>query len=595
MPIVGTAGHVDHGKSTLIQALTGRDPDRLAEEKARGLTIDLGFAWATLPSGTTIGFVDVPGHERFIKNMLAGIEAVNVGLLVVAADEGWMPQSEEHLAVLDLLEVPRLVIALTRTGLADAEMQELALAEVEERVMGTVASTAPIIPVDSISRDGIDALIAALEEAVDATSVPDIGRPRLWVDRSFSIPGAGTVVTGTLVDGSLTLGDEVAVLPAGVTSRIRGIQSHERVVEQAGPGTRTAVNLSGLETAAIARGAMLGRVGDWAPTSRTLVALRTVRSLTAPIRDRGAYHLHIGSGSWPARIRLLEGPELTGSGHAVITTRSPIPITIGDRFILREVGRRAVVGGGRVLEPAPPDRVRATDTGRLEGLLDASPDEQASGLLAGRGVADIATLAAHARGGVPPHAVVGGGLALDPDEAARLTDAAAAAVEEYQSQHPLRPGMPKASLASRLGIQLELLSILLGRTDRLDESGGGVATTGYTVSFDPDQQQEWEAARRRLQAGLAVPTLAELGLPTELVYALVRAGSLVRISSELVYLPDQIDDMVGRLGELPAGFTVAEFRDLYGLTRKYAVPLLEWLDAEGHTIRSGNERTVRHP
>jgi selenocysteine-specific elongation factor len=592
MPIVGTAGHVDHGKSTLIQALTGRDPDRLAEEKERGLTIDLGFAWTTLPSGTTVGFVDVPGHERFIKNMLAGIDAVNVGLLVVAADEGWMPQSEEHLAILDLLEVPRLIIVLTRTALVDEETRELAEAEVIDQVAGTVAENSPIVAVDSLSGDGIDVLVSRLQEAVAATSVPDIGRPRLWVDRSFSISGAGTVVTGTLLDGPLSVGDEVAILPDGPRSRIRSIQSHEQTHDRVEPGTRTALNLTGLETSAVGRGAMLGRADEWEPSRRVLVALRTVRRLAAPLKDRGAYHLHVGSGSWPARIRLLDGSELVGAGHAVITTRQPIALAVGDRFILREVGRQAVVAGGRILEPAPPSRVRSVDTAALEALLDAPPDAQAVGLLASRGAAAITTLSTHTRGGIAPNAIVGGGWALDPEEATRLTNQGVSIVESYQAANPLRSGIPKASLASQLDLELELLGALLARTDRLVEAGSEVATRGFEVELDPSQQAAWEAARTRLLAGLTVPTLGELGLSTELVYAIIRAGLLVRINAELVLLPQQTAEVVAGLRDLSDGFTVADFRDHFGLTRKYAVPLLEWLDGEGHTARHGDGRTV---
>jgi selenocysteine-specific elongation factor len=593
MPIVGTAGHVDHGKSTLIEALTGRDPDRLAEEKERGLTIDLGFAWTTLPSGMSIGFVDVPGHERFIKNMLAGIDAVNVGLLVVAADEGWMPQSEEHLAVLDLLEIPRLVIALTRTGLADDETREIAKAEIEVQVAGTVAEGAPIVAVDSISGHGIDNLVSELETALESVTVPDIGRPRLWVDRSFSIRGAGTVVTGTLLDGELALGDEVEVLPARETSRIRGIQSHEEAHQEARPGTRTALNLSGIDTGATARGSMVGRAGDWATTSRFLGSLRAVRNLPDPLRDRGAYHLHVGSGSWPARIRLLGDPELAGTGHAVITTSDPIPLTIGDRFILREVGRRAVVAGGRVIEPAPPGRIRSVNLAHLEGLLGQEPEVQAAGLLAARGRATADTLSAHSRGGVPPEAIRAGGLMVDPAEGERLTDLAIAAVENYQAEHPLRPGMPKASLASRMGIELDLVTVLVDMTGALIETGTDIATTGFTVNLDSGQEAAWQAARTRLQAGLAVPGVGDLGLSTELIYALIRAGELVKISNDLVYLPVQVDEMVGGLAGLGNEFTVAEFRDHFKLTRKYAVPLLEWLDREGHTARRGDTRTLR--
>ena len=525
--------------------------------------------------------------------MLAGIDAVNVGLLVVAADEGWMPQSEEHLAILDLLELPQLVIALTRTSLADEETVELARSEVEDQVAGTVASGAPIVEVDSISGRGLDDLIAALEVAIAATSVFDGGRPRLWVDRSFSIAGAGTVVTGTLLDGPLQVGDELAVLPNFGRARIRGIQSHEESQEQVEPGTRTALNLSGLATTDVPRGAMLGRPGDWAPTVRSLAALRTVRNLTAPLKDRGAYHLHVGSGSWPARIRLLDGPELTGAGHAILTTEHAIPLKMGDRFILREVGRRSVVAGGRILEPRPPTRIRSIDLDPLAAALNASPDDQAATLLAARGTASVDELSAHSGGGQARAALIGGHLVIDQAVAKRLIDRAVEAVETYQEANPLRPGMPKASLVSSLSIELELLNVLLPETDRLTGEGTNVATSGFAVELDPADERAWESARERLEAGLAVPSLRDLGLSTELVYALVRQGALVRVNSDLGYLPDQIAAIVTGLTELPAGFTVANFRGHFELTRKYAVPLLEWLDSEGHTVRSGDGRIAK--
>jgi selenocysteine-specific elongation factor len=455
-----------------------------------------------------------------------------------------------------------------------------------------VGADAPIVVLDSITGAGLEDLVTVLERAVDASTVPDRGRPRMWVDRSFIIAGAGIVVTGTLLDGPVAVGDELAVFPGGNTARVRGIHSHEQPRDRVAPGSRAALNLSGLETNTLTRGAMLGRPGEWVPTRRMLVSLRTVRSLAAPIKDRGAYHLHVGSGSWPARLRLLDGADLTGAGHAVITTGEAIPLAMGDRFILREVGRRAVVAGGRILEPMPPERIRSVDRARLDRLVDAAPDEQAAALLASRGSSPVAVLSAHSRGGTAVGAPVGAGIVVDPAEAARLSQEAVAGVEEYQSANPLRPGMPTASLASRLGIGRELLAVLLAHTDGLAESGATVATTGFAVQLDPRQEQAWEAARARLAAGLAVPALGELGLPTELVYALVRAGSLVRISQDLVYLPDQVERIVTGLAELPPGFTVAQFRDHFGLTRKYAVPLLEWLDAEGHTVRNGNGRTA---
>ncbi|MFZ0012617.1 MAG: selenocysteine-specific translation elongation factor, partial [Acidimicrobiia bacterium] len=262
MPVVGTAGHVDHGKSTLIQRITGRNPDRWVEERERGLTIDLGFAWAILPDGPEVSFVDVPGHERFLKNMLAGIEAIDVALFVVAADEGWMPQSEEHLAVLDLLGVSRGVVAVTKADAVDEDLLELAMAEVGERLEGTSLSSAPIVAVSGRTGDGVPRLLGELVAQLPAKPF-DEGRPRLWVDRSFPVAGAGTIVTGTLLDGSLSVDDTVVIAPAGSTARIRGIQSHEKTHDSVGPARRVALNLGGIDHHDIRRGDMLGLPGQW--------------------------------------------------------------------------------------------------------------------------------------------------------------------------------------------------------------------------------------------------------------------------------------------------------------------------------------------
>jgi selenocysteine-specific elongation factor len=259
MPVVGTAGHVDHGKSTLVRALTGRDPDRWTEEKERGLTIDLGFAWTTLPSGIEAGFIDVPGHERFIKNMLAGVDAITVALFVVAADEGWMPQSEEHLSILDLLGVDRGIVALTRADLVDEDTLELVTLEIDDRMASTSLHNSPIIPTAAPEGRGIEELRTALDTALGQSSIVDLGRPRMWVDRSFTISGAGTVVTGTLIDGALAVDDEVTLFPAGSTGRIRSLQSHEQAVDRAEPGNRAALNIVGIERDEVDRGSMLGR------------------------------------------------------------------------------------------------------------------------------------------------------------------------------------------------------------------------------------------------------------------------------------------------------------------------------------------------
>jgi selenocysteine-specific elongation factor len=339
MPVIGTAGHVDHGKSTLIEALTGRDPDRWDEEKERGLTIDLGFAWTTLGDGTEVGFVDVPGHERFIKNMLAGIDAIDVALFVVAADEGWMPQSEEHLAVLDLLGISKGVIALTRADIVDTDTADLAELEVQDRVAGTVLENAPIIRTGAPAGLGVSEIRDALAEALEGIPARSGNRPRLWIDRAFTIGGAGTVVTGTLVGGPVEVGDQLVVWPGEDRVRIRTIQSHETGHERLDPGRRAALNLAGTTRDRVPRGAMLGRPADWEPTTRFLADLRAIRDLTEPLRDRGAYQLHVGSSAVPARLRLVEGPSLETTGVAAIEAQRAIPLRVGDRFILREVGR----------------------------------------------------------------------------------------------------------------------------------------------------------------------------------------------------------------------------------------------------------------
>lgn len=595
MPVIGTAGHVDHGKSTLVAALTGRDPDRWREEKERGLTIDLGFAWTRLGRGE-VSFVDVPGHERFIKNMLAGTEGFDAALLAVAADEGWMPQSEEHLAVLEALNVSRGVIALTKADRVDDDLAELAALEVSERLAGTALDGAAIVPVSAVTGEGMGRLREELAQVADACPVRDEGRPRLWVDRSFTVAGTGTVVTGTLVGGGLTVGDPVEVHPGGWKSRIRSLQSHETERRTALPGSRTAVGLAGAERERTERGAMLGRPGDWVPSRRLLALLRRARYLDRPLTGRGAYQMHLGSGTWT--IRLLPVAETAaepGEQLAVLELDRPAPVRMGDRFVVRDSGRRLIAGGGRVLEPMAPSQAKV-GTGlavRLRGALDGSPGQRADALLEGRGMEKSRVLAAHSGGGRPTGGLAAGETFWAGERAARLTEQARQAVASYHRDNPLRPGIPKASLASRLGVEAEALAALLSWEPALEERGSAVAEAGFAPAFREGENAEWERIRRELrEAGLQAPRVAELRADPELVHILVREGRLVRISDQLVYLPEQIEELWARLGELPERFTVAAFRDAMGLTRKYAVPLLEWLDGSGATVRRGDERSL---
>ena len=584
MPLIGTAGHVDHGKSTLIQRITGRDPDRWEEEKRRGLTIDLGFAWATLPDGTEVSFVDVPGHERYLKNMLAGIEAIDAALFVVAADEGWMPQSEEHLAVLDLLGVEHGVAAITKSDAVDGDLLELARAEVAEKLGGTSLARAPILTVSGTTGEGVDSLLVALSEQLPEAEPPD-GRPRLWVDRSFTIPGAGTVVTGSLLGSALSVGDNVDVLPDGPRARIRGLQSHERSLESVQPGRRVAVNLAGVDHDAIDRGDMIGMAGQWDTTTRFAVSLRTARFVDG-IDQRGAYQLHIGSSAHPVELVAL------GEGAAVMQVAHGLPLTVGDRFIVRDTGRQLVVGGGWVVDPAPGRSRRALQA--VAGVESAEdPDRVATRLLAGRRLDRLSRLTAHSGGGRPQGAVIIGDLAVESGKMDELESAAVSLVEAEHRRHPLRPGLPMATLAARLRIDAELVEALVERAKRLDRRGPDVALADHQPVLSAKQEAAWVEARERLLPSLAVPGPDELGVDPDVIHLKIRMGELIRISDDLLYLPSQIEDLLSHMSELGEDFTVAEFRDAAGLSRKYAVPILEWADKEGLTFRRGDTRSLR--
>ena len=592
MPIVGTAGHVDHGKSTLIRALTGRDPDRWAEEKERGLTIDLGFAWTDLGDGTEVGFVDVPGHERFIKNMLAGVGALDVALFVVSSEEGWMPQSEEHMAVLDLLDVSHGVIALTRIDVADPEIVELAEIEIAEQIAGTALAEWPIVPVSAVTGMGMDQLTVALAAALAEAGPPaDLDRPRLWVDRGFVISGAGVVVTGTLVGGSIAVDDHLTVFPGGAAVRVRGLQSHEQKRMELGPGSRAAINLSGIDRDQVPRGVALAPAGALVVGRRLLVTLRPVRGLDDLPSERAAYHLHIGTATVPARLQIIDGAMHPAT--ALLHLDAPVPVTMGDRFILRDTGRRSVVGGGRVLDPSPSRRPSSAEAALLVQAIAGSADERAAALVAVHGRIDREDLRAASGGGKPRNVVGAGSTVISAQKASAMVADLERITARFQTQHPLRPGIPKAELASQAGADPAEIETLVALADQLVDDGASVRTHDFGVSLTAEQVEAWNQAKASLAASLAVPRASQLGLTTELVHALVRGGDLVRIDPDLVYLPDQIAQITDRLPELAEGFTVADFRDAFGLTRRQAVPLLEWLDGAGWTTRRGDGRVVR--
>lgn len=584
MPLIGTAGHVDHGKSTLVEALTGRDPDRWAEEKRRGLTIDLGFAWTTLGSAGEVSFVDVPGHERFLKNMLAGIEAIDVALFVVAADEGWKPQSEEHLAVLDLLGIGSGVVALTKVDAVDLETAALVTLDIAERLERTTLESAEVIPVSAHTGQGLDDLREALATLAGEVTA-DGDRPRLWIDRSFSVAGSGTVVTGTLTEGPLRVADEIELLPAKRQGRVRGLQSHETVIERAMPGTRVAVNLAGIERSDAVRGAMLGLPGQWDLSARFTASVRTARYVDQ-LTPKGAFQVHLGSGAHPAVINRIE------DGLALLQLSDPLPIRTGDRFIVRESGRRQVVAGGVVLDPSPGRLGRAM---KSAGLIDpkAGRDDIAGTLLEIRGVEDVDRLAAHSGGGLPHDAIIVGGVAVTQARFDGLRADAERLVAEHHENHPLRHGMPLATLATGLGTTSDLVSRMVEESSDLERIGPVVTSTRHRPSLDSEAEGAWARAEGILRQGLAVPSANDLGIDRELLHRMVRDGRVVRVSDDLVYLPEQIDQIKRHLVAMDSPFTVARFRDQSGLSRKYVVPILEWADREGLTIRQGDERRLR--
>jgi selenocysteine-specific elongation factor len=503
-----------------------------------------------------------------------------VVLFVVAADEGWMPQSEEHLAVVDLLDIDRGVVALTKTDRITADLLDLATAEVVEHLAGTGLEGAPIVPVSAVEGRGLGDIESALDRLLPEPRPGD--DPRVWVDRRFTIEGTGTVVTGTLTGGPLSRGAELVVMPGGGTVRIRGLESHEAPMERVESGRRVAINLAGAPDD-LGRGHMLGVPDRWRVTSRFTARLRPARYVEE-VTERGAYHLHVGSAATPVRIRPA------GDGYLVVSDLA-LPLRHGDRFVLRDTGRRAVVAGGVVLDPDPPLRGPAL---RRSGSMAFAPSstEAARALLDMRGSDDVNRLRAHTGASTDPGVVVGT-TAITTDSLTRLARRLVDEVDRFHHETPLRPGIPSATLASRLAVTLDLVDHVVRTADELEVAQGVVRRRGRAVSLSPADQEAWDRGRKTLEeAGLLAPRVGDLPLSTELVHQLVRSGALVRISSDLVYLPETVERLRSIVAGMPDGFTVAQFRDAAGLTRKYAVPILEWSDAQSLTVRRGD---LRHP
>ncbi len=614
MFVVGTAGHVDHGKSTLVRALTGIDPDRLREEQERGMTIELGFAWLTLPSGREISIVDVPGHVRFVRHMLAGIGAVDLALLVIAADEGVMPQTREHLAILDLLEVRRAIVVLTKCDIVDEDWTALVEEDVREALEGTALEGVPTVRVSAVTGEGLDLLRTAIDDALEGAPAPrDIGRPRLGIDRVFTMTGFGTVVTGTLLDGRLRTGDTVEVVPGGRPLRVRGLQSHRREVDEALPGTRVAVNLAGVSTEDLARGQALAAPGRL-EAARSFDA--RVRALSGEsMRHNQRVTVHLAAAEASARLRLFGADEVAdgGEGWAQVVLAGPLAAAPGDLFVIR-LGDRTL-GGGRVVEVNAP-RHRRTDPAVIERLASRALGTPESRLLAALARIEPCTQAALERaaalavdearrsldtliedgtvrrlGSPAGEAVLVSGVTF-----ARYEETARGALAGYHAAHPLRFAMPREELRGALGLpQREFAAVLGGLAPGIEAKGEGVVEAGWEPRPSPQERAAIEAAADALAAGGLQPERVPLE-PSIATY-LVDARRVVDCGDGVLLHADAFESARKRIAEAMTSsatpLTLAETRDLLGVSRRNAQAILEALDRQGVTMRAGEGRTLR--
>ncbi|HLW17048.1 MAG TPA: selenocysteine-specific translation elongation factor [Actinomycetota bacterium] len=607
MRVVSTAGHVDHGKSTLIERLSGIDPDRLAEEKARGLTIDLGFAWLTTPEGHELGIVDVPGHERFIHNMLAGVGSVDATIFVVAANEGWKPQSEEHLAILDLLGARNAVVALTKADLVDKVTLQGRTHQISKRLTGTSLAGSEVVAVSAAAGTGIDKLLAAIDRMLARAGEPlDTGRPRVFLDRSFSVKGAGTVVTGTLTGGSLRTDDAVVVLPAGHATRIRGIQTHKQVRDSARPVSRVALNLSGLERAQLARGDALVVPGQWQPTTQLDVKLRVVRALDHALSNKSVFKAYIGSAEVEARLAFYDARDVPAGGEAFARLSLQEPVVAGplDRIIVRDVARGTTVAGGTILDAHPPTLrgpARESRAEQLRARATASPEEIAGLCVLERGVVPRADLIWMAGTDAAPTGTVSlRTIEVAPKTYEELTAAIVKAITEHHEHHPLVRGMPVADVRDAIGlVNARLFTELLESMSLLVVAEGSLLRlASHAVTLSLEEETARDVLLEQINgSGFSPPSLTSLidQHGDALVRALMDSGVLVKIGDNFILSATQLERAKQLIAEGAARegpLTAARIKELLETSRKFAIPLLEYLDAAGFTRRRGDLREL---
>ena len=629
--VVGTAGHIDHGKTSLVRALTGIDTDRLPEEKARGITIDLGFAFLEEPDGLTIEIVDVPGHERFVKNMLAGVGGIDLAMLVIAADEGVMPQTREHFAICSLLHIKAGLVVLTKTDLVEPDWLELVRDDVATLVHGTFLDGAPVVAASSKTGQGLDTLRATLASL--ARTVPDRGTdqlPRLPIDRVFTVKGFGTVVTGTLTTGRLRAEDRVEVYPKGTQAKIRGLQTHGRPVDEARAGQRTAINVQGLERAAIDRGDLIGLPGTLVSSVLVDGTFELLEDAARPVKTRDRVRFHAGTSEIMARVLLVDRTELAPGDTAFARFRLEAPLVAlpGDRFVVRSYSPVLTIGGGTLLDVAPPRFKRKAPAlvAHLALLEKGAPEEVLEEHVRNAGTAGMRTTALSGRVPFGPaqlrevlgRLVAGGRLVavdrewyLHPESVERVRGLIVAALGDFHRQQPLRPGMSREELRSRAGgVEervfvhvfggLETAGVVKGERDK-------VRLAAHEVRLSTDQQRVVDQVEQDFLRADAAPPSAEDALMRAgiqgdeehaLFQTLLESRRLVRVKESLYFHASSLDTIQTRIVELlreRKEIGPAEVKDLLGISRKYAIPLLEHFDARGITRRVGEKRVLRAP
>ncbi|MBV6451002.1 MAG: Selenocysteine-specific elongation factor [Anaerolineales bacterium] len=630
MRVIGTAGHVDHGKSTLIAALTGTHPDRLKEEQAREMTIELGFGWLTLPNGEEIGIVDVPGHRDFIENMLAGVGGIDAALLVIAADEGVMPQTKEHLAILDLLQIPAGLIVLTKTDLiTDGDWLDLIEADIRAAVKDSILKDAPIVRVSAKTKTNLESLISNLQSLLESKpNRPNLSRPRLPIDRVFTMSGFGTVVTGTLSDGNLSVGDEIEILPDGIKGRIRGLQTHRKKEDLAIAGSRTAVNLSGVETASIRRGNWLAHPNQYQPTRRLDACLRLLSDASTSLKHNDEVKFFIGACETIAAVRLLGMDELNPGqeGWIQLELREPVVAVRGDRYILRRPSPGETLGGSMIVDPHPKGRHKRFDDSVLKSLESLMQGSSADILLEAAtavGVASLKEIITRSRldsnlaDNALTEALAANSLILLEEGKPTSTSEILAAtistwnslrdktlklIEDHHKTFPLRRGIPREELKSKLKLSARVFNAAINKliTDRsITDRSAFVSLPGREIRFTAEEQANVERLMRKfVQSPYNTPSLKECQeeVGAEALSALIESGELISVSADVIFRKSDYDSMKAEIKgavERNGRISLAEVRDLFKTSRKYAQAALEHFDAIGFTMRDGDFRKLR--